>query len=503
MNVGSLLARCAQQWPRQTAVIDAGTGTQYSFATFTQLLFGLGAALRERGLAEQDRVAILGDNTPHYLLWDYGVMAAGLVRVPLDPSLSVDEQAAQLRDAGARMLAHAEEYTDRARELAQRLPGLELAPLEFDTASAPRSALPAATPASNTVASLNYTGGSTGAPKAVMVTHGSLTSALQNIVLGRAQGPGDVMLNMRPLWPIAAIIVLAQIASGATAVLAGRFQPQRFLELLQHYKASSTSLVPTHLVRILKEVDPRQYDLSALRAIDVGAAAISPDTFMQAIDAFGPVIGVLYGLTEASWTCYQPPSALADPATREQRIRTAGRPLFGCEVRIDTDHGVAAPNTEGEILIRGAHLAAGYWGQPGLTAQVFQDGWFRTGDLGMLDESGCLKVTGRLKEVIRSGGKSVLPDEIERALRAYPGVEDAAAAGLPDAEWGEIIGAVVVPQAGAQVAVEQLMEHCRATLSGFKKPRLIVFAAAIPKSHYGKVQRAKVRDMLVQAQRAG
>lgn len=498
MNVGSLLLRCAQKWPAQNAVIDAHSGHVYSFAEFAQQVFGVGASLRERGLQEPERVAILGDNSPHYLLWDYGTMSAGLVRVPLDPSLSVDEQAAQLADAEARLLVYGAEYAERAQMLAARLPGLELVPMEIDPATARREALPFAMPAATAIASLNYTGGTTGEPKAVIITHGSLTSALQNIVLGRGQAPGDVMINMRPIWPIAAIVVLAQLAAGGAVVLAGKFHPTRFLELLQAHKAASTSLVPTHLVRLMKETDPRAYDLSSLRVIDVGAAAIPPDTFMQAIEAFGPRIGIIYGLTEASWSCYQEPSALVDPATREQRIRTAGRPLFGNEVRIENDDGIATAGVEGEVWIRGAHLAAGYWRKPELSAQVFVGGWFRSGDLGVLDDNGVLRITGRLKEVIRTGGKSVLPDEVERALCSFPGVLDAAAAGLPDPEWGEMIGAVVVVDPGANVTTEQLMEHCRTTLSGFKKPRLLVFAPAIPKSHYGKIQRAKVRAILLE-----
>lgn len=497
MNVGSLLLRCAQKWPAQEAVVDAHSGHVYSFSEFAQQVFGVGADLRARGLREQDRVAILGDNSPHYLLWDYGTMSAGLVRVPLDPSLSLDEQAAQLEDAQARVLAYGAEYAERARQLAVRVPALTLLPLEIDPGCARREALPFAAPAAAAMASLNYTGGTTGEPKAVIITHGSLTSALQNIVLGRGQGPGDVMINMRPIWPIAAIVALAQIAAGGSVVLAGKFHPVRFLELLQAHRAASTSLVPTHLARLMKETDPRNYDLSSLRAIDVGAAAIPPETFRWAIEAFGPRIGIIYGLTEASWTCYQEPAALVDPSTRELRIRTAGRPLFGNELRIENDEGIAAAGVEGEVWIRGAHLAAGYWRKPELSAQVFVEGWFRSGDLGMLDEDGVLRITGRLKEVIRTGGKSVLPDEVERALCRFPGVLDAAAVGLPDPEWGETVGAAVVVEPGAEVSVEQLMEHCRATLSGFKKPRLLAFVPAIPKSHYGKIQRAKVRAMLL------
>jgi acyl-CoA synthetase (AMP-forming)/AMP-acid ligase II len=302
------------------------------------------------------------------------------------------------------------------------------------------------------------------------------------------------MLNMRPLWPIAAVIVAAHLAAGGTVVLGGSFEPARFVAELRRWGAGSSSLVPTHLVRLLRDANPGELAaLGALRAIDVGGAAIAPETFAAAVDALGPKIGVLYGLTEAPWSCYQPPGDLigADGKVQPARMRTVGRAVPGCDVMI--------AEGSNEVLLRGAHVMRGYWKRPRLTDEVLQDGWFRTGDEGRLDEAGVLSITGRIKEVIRSGGKSVQPGEVERALCAHPGVAEAAVVGLPDAEWGEIVAAAVVAAPGAALTPKALMEHCQAQLSAHKRPKVIRLVEALPRSHYGKVQRAKLRAALTGA----
>jgi len=304
------------------------------------------------------------------------------------------------------------------------------------------------------------------------------------------------MVNMRPLWPIAGVIVLAHLAVGGAVVLGGRFEPARMVALLAQYRAAVTSMVPTHLVRMLRDCPPSALrSLDALRAIDIGAASVPPETFEQALDAFGPKIGVLYGLTEASWSCYQPPSALDAPDdVRRARLKSVGRPVFGCDMMIMGEVSPALPGQAGEIWIRGAHVMKGYWKRPDLTAQVLKNEWFSTGDLGVIDTDGVLSIIGRIKEVIRTGGKSVQPNEVEAVLGRHPAVEEASVVGIPDAEWGELVTAVIVPVAGVEVSEQLLKDYCAASLSPHKRPKLIQIVRELPKSHYGKIQRSKVRD---------
>lgn len=499
MAFAGVLARAAQRWGSGAALIDAERGTRLSFSELAAACFGLGAELR-RELAPGDRVALLADAQIEYVIADYGAMAAGLVRVPLDPALTAPELAAQLKDAEAKCLLVGESRRaagDAIRALSEGS-ALAILPLEDTVARAQRAA---PTPEAlalppETLASLNYTGGTTTAPKAVMLSHGNLRAVLQNVVMARGTAPGDLMLNVRPLWPIAAVIVLAQLVAGGAVALGGSFEPARFVALLRQYRASSTSLVPTHLVRLLREVPPEELRaLDALRAIDVGAAAIPLAVFQEALEALGPKVGVLYGLTEASWSCYQRPDELLGPGGEllPERMVTAGRPVFGCDLRIAPENG--------EILIRGAHVMQGYWKRPQLTREALADGWFHTGDVGRIDEAGYLSVTDRLKGAIRTGGKSVQPGEVEEALCRHPQVAEAAVVGIPDAEWGELVAAVVVPARGSALTVQALGEHCAGILSSHKRPRLIKLDAQLPRSHYGKVQRAKVKADLIEYRR--
>ncbi|MDB5965926.1 MAG: long-chain fatty acid--CoA ligase [Polaromonas sp.] len=494
MNLTALFEKCAQHYGTRLALTDLGTGETLDFRALHLGLRQVASRLALAGILPGERVALLGLNEIDYLVCDYGVMNASRVRVPLDPALSCDEQVSQVRDAGARVLLFTPHFAERASQIAGTIEGLQTIPMaEARSAAAATEPLPAY-PAPDTLASLSYTGGTTGGPKAVMVTHGSLTAAVQNIVGARGMGPGDVMLNIRPAWPIAAIVVLAHLAAGGSVLLAGRFEPAAFLHLLEAHKVACTSLVPTHLTRIMNEADPAAYDLSMLRAMDVGAAAIGPELFARVLDAFGPRVGIIYGLTEAPWSCYQSPSALAgDAAVQARHMKTVGRPLFGTElvIRNAEGHPVGA-GEEGEITLRGTHVTPGYWRRPEADAAAFRDGWFLTGDLGSMSEDGFLSITGRLKELIRSGGKSVVPAEVESVLRLHPDVADAAVLGLPDAEWGEIVAAVVVLKAGTHADADALMAWCRERLSSFKKPRRVFFVDEIPRSHYGKALRARL-----------
>lgn len=500
MTIQSLLGRCAQQWPGHAAIIEDVTQRTHSFADLVRDVTTAGSHLASLGLVPGDRVALLGDATYAYLLADYGAMYAGFVRVPLDPSLTAEELSNQVADAGAKILLFgAEQATLAAAVQAPKA-------LPIETVTAPAASKPQSPDeiTDSALASLNYTGGTTGQPKAVMLTQGNLSAAAANIVGARGMGPGDTMVNMRPLWPIAAVIVLAHLAAGGTVVLGGRFEPRRLLSLLEKYRAEATSLVPTHLTRLLKDADPRSHKLDALRAIDVGGAAIPSDTFEAALVAFGPKIGVLYGLTEAPWSCYQPPLDLAGPPeTRARRLRSVGRPLAGCEITIAGDHGAAAPGEAGEVLIRGAHVTQGYWQRPEITREVLREGWFHSGDIGTLDESGVLSIVGRLKDVIRSGAKTVQPLEVEAVLRQHPAVLDAAVLGLPDAEWGEIVAAGVVARPNAAISEAELLDYCRNQLAAHKRPKLIRLMDELPKSHYGKVQGAKLRAELSRHREAG
>lgn len=507
MTLPALLERARRAWPNRCAVIDADSGRRYGFPELVDEVFAFSRRLLAAcDTRPGDRVALLGDATPDFLFADYGVMSAGRVRVSLDPALDPAEQLAQLRDAGARLLLYCPSQADRVQALRPDLAagGIEARPLDSLADAAgpiPPGAPPPVACEPDWIAALNYTGGTTGLPKAVVHTHGSYCAALHNIVAARRPWTGDRMLNVRPLWPIAAISLLAHLLQGGTLILGAHFEPRRFLDLVARYRPTCTSLVPTHLVRILRALPEERTGLDTLSCIEIGAAAMPPELFEQAVAAFGPVFSVIYGLTEAPWTCYRPPPAaselLADPAGT---LGLVGPTTDRAEVAIGDGRAPLPAGTVGEVLIRGAHVMRGYWNQPELTAAVLDGGWFHTCDLGCLDDQGRLRIQGRAKAIIRTGGKSVQPAEVEQVLCSHPCILEAAVVGIADPEWGEIVAAAVVARPGTHPGGDELAAFCRERLSAHKRPKRLVFMDALPRSHYGKVLTRKIQDAIAARQ---
>ena len=507
MYLARLLHRLSERSGDRIALEDAD-GRTWRTRDLVGRMFRFGHFLRGIGVGHGERVAILLPDRREFIECDFGAMAAGLVRVPLNPGATDEELAAQIADAEARVLVIDAAFADaRARLLdalrgsveivvtGGHLPGAH----EYEAALSRASDLPPAQPIGPAdLASLNYTGGTTGAPKGVMLSQGNICAIVQNALLGRPIGGGDVFLNMRPLWPIAAISVLFHLIGGARIVLGGRFEPEAFLARAQRHRVTRSSLVPTQLVRLLDSSDPRAYDLSALVSIDMGAAKVADEMFERAFEALGPRIAVLYGLTEASWTCYLPPQLLDDtPERRARLMKSVGREFFAYQVEtVDPAGQPVARGEVGEITIAGPNVMQGYWRRPEATAAALKGGRLHTGDLGRIDDEGFLYIEGRLKDVIRSGAMSVVPQEVEETLLRHPAVAEAAVIGVPDREWGEIVMAFVALKPGASAAgPAELDAHCRSHLAPHKRPRAFRFLAELPKSHYGKVLKGELAKL--------
>ncbi|TFY85428.1 long-chain fatty acid--CoA ligase [Pseudomonas kairouanensis] len=484
MDISTLLSQAAFKWPDRIALHEPASSRSLTFAELDRALSGVGQALDQLHIPAGARVALLADASVDYLLADYGCMATGRVRVPLDPALSAHELVAQLQDAGAALLLFSEAYADIAQGLGIRALALQAV---TQGAAGDNVVRPAQSP--QALASLNYTGGTTGTPKAVMHRHASLCAVLQNIVMGRGAAVGDVLLNVRPLWPIAAVAVLAHVLSGGQVVLGGRFDGKTFIAQLTEYRVAFSSLVPTQLLRLLRETGSAPADLPLFKSLDVGAAALTGEVLEGSCSLFAERIGVLYGMTEAPWSCYLSPMQMqAVRATGDSGEGVVGRPLFSAAIRIHQPDA----NGLGEILLGGPQLMSGYWQLDALSAKTLDNGWLRSGDLGRIDSDGLLRVLGRCKDIIRSGGKSVQPGEVEQNLMSHPGVQDVHVFGLADLEWGEQVCAAVVLDGSQPLSAQQLMDHCRTGLSRYKVPRRVYFIDELPRSHYGKVQKNRL-----------
>ena len=508
MHLARLFRRLSERWGERIALEDAD-GRAWRTRDLVGRMFRFGHVLRGIGLDRGERVAILLPDKREFVECDFGAMVAGLVRVPLNPSATDEELAAQIADADAHVLVIDAGFTEFRSRLLEALRGsVQIVVIggrlagahEYESALTRASDCPPTEPIEGAdLASLNYTGGTTGAPKGVMLSQGNICAIVQNALLGRPIGTEDVFLNMRQLWPIASISVLFHLIGGARIILGGRFEPEAFLARTQRHRVTRSSLVPTQLVRLLDSADPHAFDLSALVSIDLGAAKVGDEMFERAFEALGPRIGVLYGLTEASWTCYLPPQLLGgSPERRGRLMKSVGRELFAYRVEtVDPSGQAVAPGEMGEIAITGPNVMQGYWRRPEATAAAIKGGRLHTGDLGRIDDEGFLYIEGRLKDVIRSGAMSVVPQEVEETLLRHPAVAEAAVIGVPDREWGEMVIAFIALKPGASADHAALDTHCRSHLAPYKRPREFMFLAELPKSHYGKVLKgdlAKLRS---------
>jgi acyl-CoA synthetase (AMP-forming)/AMP-acid ligase II len=498
MHIAAKWRELARRHGTRAAIID-DHGT-WSYADFHARMTRFGNALAGLGSTRGDRVALLVPDIREYLEADYAIMSAGFVRVPLDPRLTRAELVAGLRHAGATALVTHVSFAPTTDKLMEDVESLRHiitigggAGLDYEALLQRASKQPLPGGDGDELASLNFSGGTTGAPKAAMLRHRNLVAVAHNTVQGFGIDGDSVFLNLRPLWPIAQVILMSHLFAGATVVLR-RFDPDDFATLVHQTGATRTSLVPTQMVRCLDHLRARDERLARLQAVHVGGSRIPPAMFERALELLGPRIGVLYGLTEAPVTSYLSPRALEPQAGRGRLIHCVGRVLGDYQVRIaDADESSAAgSDRSGEVLIRGGHVMAGYWQDEAATHAALHDGWLRTGDIGEFDDGGNLYIVGRLKDVIRSGSSTIIPKEVEDVIVQHPAVAEVAVIGLPDVEWGEAVTAFVVTKPGMSVAERDLVEHCRARLAGYKKPRAIRFVASLPRSHYGKVLRAQL-----------
>jgi acyl-CoA synthetase (AMP-forming)/AMP-acid ligase II len=502
MHMGATWRELARLHADQTAIIHERG--QLTYRQLQSRITRFGNALRALSMSKGDRVALLVPDIREYLEADYAIMSAGFVRVPLDPRLTRADVAAMLRYVGASALVTHSSFAEKVGGLTNEVESLTHiisigdstigGGLDYEALLERASEQPLPDGDGDDLATLNFSGGTTGAPKAAMLRHRNLVAVARNTGSGFDIGSDDVFLNVRPLWPIAQVILMSHLFAGATVILR-RFDPGELASLIARTGATRTSLVPTQLVRCLEHLRPNDERLARLQAIYVGGSRIPPDAFERALDIVGAKIGVLYGLTEAPVTCYLPPRALAAKGeSRGRLIHSVGRVLGDYQVRIAAadEQMSAGAGRSGEVQIRGGNVMAGYWKDDASTGAALRDGWLHTGDIGEFDEAGNLAIVGRIKDVIRSGSSSIIPKEVEDVITSHPAVAEVAVLGLPDAEWGEAVTAFVVAKPGMAVTEGDLVEHCRARLAGYKKPRSIRFVASLPRSHYGKVLRAQL-----------
>ena len=442
--------------------------------------------------APGDRIAYVGRNHDAIPLLALATARAGMIFVPINFRLAPREVEHILADSGARLLFTADGFT------AATVPTRDADDLVQSGGDDARA--PAVTVAPNDVALMMYTSGTTGLPKGVMLTHRSLfgTSTLRRTaaVSWDRWSSDDVTLVPVPLAHIGGFGMLARtIFFGGEAVIQSTFDPAQVLDAIERRRVSKIGLVPTAMKMVIDHPRARLVDYSRIETMIYGAAPITADLLKEAIATFGCRFAQSYGMSETSGTCVALPPEDHDVAGNP-RMRSAGKPLPGTELRIVGEDGmVLPPNATGEIAVRCISVMAGYWNQPAATAAVLDtDGWYRTGDAGLIDSDGYLFIKDRVKDMIVSGAENIYPAEVENLLCDHPDVGGVAVIGVPDPHWGEAVKAVVVPAPGRTIDEAALIAWAKERIAHFKAPRSIDVVDALPLNASGKVQKALLRE---------
>jgi acyl-CoA synthetase (AMP-forming)/AMP-acid ligase II len=340
-----------------------------------------------------------------------------------------------------------------------------------------------------------YTGGTTGPPKGVMLSHKNLLVSANACAAGIGLDQTDVECYVLPLFHIAVWAALCTAMAGATLVIARRPELELILKLIQEERCTHINLVPTLLGWMLSLPNLEDFDLSSLRMISYAGSPMAPEVLKAAIRKFGNIFVQGYGMTEAAPAVSFLTAAdhvLEGP--RSRLLASAGKAAPGIEVRIvDDDDKSVAPGEIGEIAVKGENVMLGYWKNPELSAETLRGGWLHTGDMGTLDEEGYLFLKDRKSDMIVTGGENVFPKETEDVLYEHPAVQECAVVSAPDPRWGEKVQAVVALKAGHSVPESELIAHCKGRLAGYKCPKAVEIWDALPKSPIGKILRKDVK----------
>ena len=507
LNLATLLREAAAEWPDRPALID-GERT-WSYQDLDARARRLAAGLLSLGIRPGQHVALLFANVPAFTLSYFACHYAGCPVVPLNVMLTAEEIGFHLDDADAVALLVADDLLPAAQAALARAdtchhlvvglsrredtlvpPGTHLIESLADPAGEP-IAEPAPTGPDDTAVIL-YTSGTTGRPKGAELSHFNLDWNARYVARRFLAGPTPpVSLAALPFFHSfgQTAVQNATVATGGTLVLLPRFEAGRALRLIADHGVTYFAGVPTMYFGLLHHPDADRADLSTLTRCISGGAAM-PVEVLREFDARHRVdILEGYGLSETS------PVASQNRPDRPKKPGSIGLPLRGVEFKLVDDAGrtVTEPGVPGEIWIKGPIIMTRYYQRPEATADALQEGWFRTGDVAHRDADGFYFIVDRKKDMVIRGGYNVYPREIEEVLYGHPAVMEAAVIGVPDPRLGEEVKAVVVLKRGTSVAAEELIAYCRSRLATFKYPRLVEFAAALPKGPTGKILKRMLR----------
>lgn len=510
MTVGQLYDRAVRHGGQRIAVTEHDR--HISYAELGDQAARLVGAFSALGLGRGDRIAFLMANCAEYVACEYAVAKLGGTRVPLAVLLSDDDQIYMMNFARCRTLIYHAKFAARVRAMAPHLdtvehficvgggPDLELPDGHLrlgDLLSRhdPVTAMVEVDP--EEIAGIYFTGGTTGRPKGVMLSHRSWFHTYQMEMLDFCVAPRETFVFATPMTHAGGCLILPVLLRQGRCVVLDHFDPDLLLAAIERERATATLLVPTMIYVLLDHPRLGDYDRSSLRNVLYGASAIAPERLKQALAIFGPVFTQFFGQTEApmALTALQREDHIVTDSAREAAVlASAGRPTYAARIRLVDDEGRdVAPGETGEVVARSPNMMSGYLDNPQATAAAIRDGWLYTGDIARFDAEGLMTIVDRKKDMIVSGGFNVYPREIEDVLFEHPAVRQAAVVGVPHQKWGEEVKALVVLHAGMTAGAEELIDFVKARKGSLMAPKSIDFVDAIPLTNLGKVDKKVIR----------
>lgn len=493
-GLGSWTTRRARMTHDRPALVQDGRATTYAelHAASTRLARGL----RDRGIARGDRVAFLGLNSVEMVLAMFATAKLGGVFVPVNTRLAPPELAYVLSHSGARLLVV--EDTLAAAVSAPAVDELALETVTFardagsglDALLSPDGADLDEDIGLDDLFMIQYTSGTSGRPKGVMLTHGNVVWNVYNLLVDIDLGSDEVALVTAPLFHTAALnqVLFPTILKGGTALLEARFDPIAAIDMIE--REGVTLLFGVTSMYLALAAAPRfhEADLASLHLALSGGAPI-PESLLHTWLDRGLMIVQGYGLTEAS-----PGATMLRAADGVRKLGTAGTACFFADVRVVVGDDDAPAGEPGEVLVSGPNVSPGYWQDPQATQAAFTDDWLHTGDVATVDGEGYLRIVDRIKDMYISGGENVYPAEVEQALHEHPQIAECAVIGVPDERWGEVGRAFVVARSGAQLSEADVLSHLDKRLARYKRPAQVVFLTELPHNASGKLIKSRLRE---------
>lgn len=509
LTVGQLYDRAVHHGGERIAITDGER--QISYVELGEQAARLVGAFAALGMKSGERIAFLMANCAEYVACEYAVAKLGATRVPLAVSLGEEDHIYMMNFARCKALVYHAKFEARVRAMAPSLETVE----HFIRVGASETELPTGhlalgdllvrhppemanvEPDPEDIAGIYFTGGTTGRPKGVMLSHRSWYYTYLMEMLDFGIAPHEIFVFATPMTHAGGCLILPVLLRQGRCVVLDHFDPDLLLGTVQREQATATLLVPTMIYVLLDHPRRSDYDCSSLRNVIYGASAIAPERLKQALQVFGPIFTQFFGQTEAPMaliTLQRQDHVVADPVREQAVLTSAGRPTYSAEIRLVDDDGCDVPPGEpGEVIVRAPNMMSGYLDNHEATAAAICNGWLYTGDIARIDHEGLMTIVDRKKDMIVSGGFNIYPREVEDTLFEHPAVRQAAVIGVPHEKWGEEVKALVVLHPGATVGECELIDFVKAKKGSLMAPKSIDFVDAIPLTNLGKLDKKVIR----------